>query len=123
MFLTKLAELSNICPFFLVVVVLSTKKAKLFKITNRVRSSVADKYIYRNCQRHRAQLGLNRTKAAQLSGVSTETLRSIENGGAHKLETIMNVIHAVNEHERSAAFPEVDPDSELERVETNRSKN
>lgn len=68
---------------------------------------------YPNLRTHREQRGLSQMKLAALAGVGKDLIASAERGNPHRRIKLLNVIHALNEHERTKSYGVIAAETEL----------
>ncbi|MGB5834986.1 MAG: helix-turn-helix transcriptional regulator [Thiohalocapsa sp.] len=75
--------------------------------------SSKDMCSYPNLRTHREQRGLTQAKLAALANVSKDLISSTEKHNKHRKIKLLDIIHALNEHERTRSYGVIDPDKEL----------
>lgn len=75
--------------------------------------SSTDMCSYPNLRTHRERRGLSQAKLAVLANVSKDLISSAEKHNKHRKIKLLDIIHALNEHERTRSYGVIDPDKEL----------
>lgn len=70
-------------------------------------------YRYPNLRTHREQRGLSQVKLAARAGVGKDLIAFAEKGNPHRRIKLLDVIHALNQHELTQSYEVIDPERGL----------